>query len=534
MEGTSGNDLMMAVAAVVTGLPGDLVSNDLVINALGGDDAIVRDRTGSYSGVNRKYKDTKIDGGTGYDILNYNSADGPITARLDQTWTQVDVGGNSVWVQSASGWSLITSPALPIPSENNWVRGVDAVKSIEGIAGTQFDDALYGNGAANKLWGHDGNDTIFGNGGADSLWGGSGNDGIYGGSGTDVISGESGNDRLYGGTGRDKIYGGDGNDEIWGEDGNDELHGGAGNDIIVGGNGDDTIHAGDGHDEIWGGNGNDRIHTGDGADVVEGGAGRDRITVEGFGNKTIDGGDGIDTLIFTQKAVVNLHSGFATRGDNGVEGFDTISSVENVITDKFADVIVATEGANTVQAGDGDDWVMALGGDDFIYAGKGNDTVLGGDGDDIIWGGHGTDVIRGGEGADELRGNQPLGLASQIPIKDVLVWGEGDIGLDTVHNFSLAHDKLKFLDGFLAEGDVADNLLVFIDGTDAMLAANIEGHGWDFIGRFKDVNGIAMTNGIENGSIFDVQTTGVGGDVPGDFGGLEDADAIGIGLQIQF
>jgi Ca2+-binding RTX toxin-like protein len=525
---------------------------DLRVLALGGDDGIVRDRTGTYDGYDSRYTALEIDGGAGFDVLNYNTADGPITARLDQTWTKANVGGEWVYVQSANGFSLVTGPGLPIPSENNWVRGADEIRNIEGIAGTIYDDVLHGNDEANKFWGHDGDDTIFGNGGADSLWGGNGDDDIYGGSGNDLIYGEAGNDRLYGWNGRDKIYGGEGDDELWGQDGNDELDGGDGDDIMVGGDGHDTIDGGDGHDEIWGGNGNDQISTGDGADVVDGGAGRDRITVEGFGNKSIDGGAGIDTLSFTQKAVVNLYSGFAMRGENGVEGFDTISNVENVIASHLDDVVVATDGANAVHAGDGDDWVMALSGNDSIYAGKGNDTALGGDGDDVIrgdhgedvldggagadniWGGHGEDVIRGGAGADYLAGNQPLGLASQMSVKDVFVWDEGDIGLDTVADFSVAYDKLRFMPGFLAEGPAADNLLVFNNSGSAMLAANIAGVGWDFIANFENVNAIALSNAIEDGSIFDVETTDVGDGAPGGFDTVDLSDPIGIGLQIMF
>lgn len=292
--------------------------------------------------------------------------------------------------------------------------------------------------------------------------------------------------------------------------------------------------------------------TGDGSDNVQGGAGRDRITVEGFGTKSIDGGSGSDTIVFTQQAVVNLYSGVAMRGQDGIDGVDSVSGIEHVITGGADDVIIATDTANTVRSGDGDDWTMTLGGNDSVYAGKGNDTVhagdgsdtirgedgadalYGGHGNDVIWAGHGIDTIRGGAGADELWGNQPLGLASQTPVKDVFVWGEGDIGLDSVRNFSMAHDKLSFLDGFLAGGPKADNLLVFLDGSDAMLAANIDGHGWDFIARFKDVNGIALTNAIEDGSIFDIDTADVGGGGPGGFDLPADAGTIGMGLQFLF
>jgi Ca2+-binding RTX toxin-like protein len=535
LDGTAGSDVILATAPVVTAHPNFAGSPaSLEVNALGGDDGIVRDRTGTYGGFDFQYWDAKIDGGAGFDVLNYNNADGPITARLDLTWTAVTVGGQRVYVQSDNGFSMVTGPALPIASENNWFRGADLVQNVEGIAGTIYDDTIHGDDKANRLWGHDGHDTVIGNGGSDKLWGGKGDDFVSGGDGFDTMDGGEGDDDLYGGRGRDTIDGGDGDDVVWGQQG------------------DDTLRGGEGDDEIRGGDGNDRIFTGDGGDTVYGDGGRDWITVEGFGGKTINGGAGVDTLEFTQKAVVNLYSGFAWRGNAGVDGTDGVTSIENLVTSGHDDVVIATDGVNDVRTFGGSDWIMAMGGDDRIFAGAGDDTVLGGDGkdtirgedgadeldggagDDVIWGGHGADVIRGGAGADKLAGNQPLGLATQMAVTDVFVWGEGDIGLDTISDFSVAHDKLRFMPGFLAEGPTADNLLVFNNNGSAMLAANIAGVGWDFIANLEYVNAIALSNAIEDGSVFDVETTGVGDGAPGGFATVDLSDPSGIGLQILF
>jgi Ca2+-binding RTX toxin-like protein len=467
--------------------------------------------------------------------VNYSSADGPITARLDLTWSSVQVGGQWVHVQSNGGYSLVTSPALPIPWENNWIRGADRVRNIEGIVGTVFADDLRGDGKANRLWGHDGDDVIHGNGGNDHLYGGVGNDSVRGGAGNDHIEGNDGHDDLHGGIGNDTIHGGDGNDEIHGQDGNDLIQAGDGNDDVLGGRGADVIHGGDGSNDLYGDAGNDMLH------------------LSGFGTNHVDGGSGVDTIVFVQQAVVNLFNGFAQRGPQGVEGTDSIVAVENVTTAQHADAVIGTDGRNVIRTNGGDDWVMALGGNDEIHAGTGADTVLGGagndvirgedgndrleggDGDDIIWGGHGVDVIRGGAGADQLWGNQPLGLASQIAVKDVFVWAAGEIGLDTVGNFSLAHDKLRFDPGFLAAGDAEDNLLVFANGSGAMLAANIAGHGWDFIASFDHVNAIALEDAIDSGAIFDVETTGLGDGAPDGFGLPDPVEvALGVTLQIMF
>lgn len=519
LVGTNLADLMFVTAAALSSHPQFNAYSQLRVSALVGDDGIVRDRTGDYDGSDGQFRDVLIDGGAGFDTLNYNGADGPITVRLDQT--------------DASGYSTISSSPLPIASENNFVRGADRVKNIEGVAGTLFDDVMQGDGKANKLWGHDGGDVIHGNGGNDTIYGGLGDDHLYGGNGADFIDGGEGDDYVRGGAGNDTIHGGDGDDEIYGDADHDTIYAGDGNDYVSGGSGNDVIHGGDGSNDLYGGSGNDIIH------------------LSGFGNNYVDGGTGTDTIVFTQHAVVNLYSGFAWRGPQGVEGMDTIIHVENVTTGKHDDVVIGTDVRNVIRTNGGDDFVMAMGGDDLVHAGAGDDTVYGGAGDDDIYGengddyldgGDGDDMIVGGRGADRIRGgagDDDIWLGRKHisdTDRDVLIWKEGDIGLDTVRGFNVAHDRLNFGEGFLAAGPEEDNLLVFLDGSDAMLAANIAGHGWDFIARFEDVSAIALTNAIENGSVFDVEVSDVGNGGPGGFAPADDpyAIALGVNLQIMF
>jgi Ca2+-binding RTX toxin-like protein len=90
---------------------------------------------------------------------------------------------------------------------------VDAVNSaldlavnstlIEDAEGTQFDDTITGNNAANQISGNAGDDTIAGGGGVDTLRGSQGRDQIYGGDGDDRIVGGDGRDYLDGGAGAD-------------------------------------------------------------------------------------------------------------------------------------------------------------------------------------------------------------------------------------------------------------------------------------------------------------------------------------------
>jgi Ca2+-binding RTX toxin-like protein len=106
----------------------------------------------------------------------------------------------------------------------------------------------------------------------------------------------------------------------------------------------------------------------------------------------------------------------------------------------------------------------------------------------VIRGGSGNDVIHADGGADTIR------------------WNAGDLGLDTVHGFTLGTDKVAFGNGFLVAGDPADNLLVFDSGAaDSLLVANIQGHGYEAIATFKGITGDALEAAIENGVLFGYQ-----------------------------
>ena len=72
--------------------------------------------------------------------------------------------------------------------------GNDTLSEIENVEGTEFDDEIDGDDAANILYGGAGNDI---------LRGGAGNDTLYGEDGADILTGGGGDDVLYGGAGDD-------------------------------------------------------------------------------------------------------------------------------------------------------------------------------------------------------------------------------------------------------------------------------------------------------------------------------------------
>ncbi len=100
-----------------------------------------------------------------------------------------------------------------------------------------------------------------------------------------------------------------------------EIDAGAGNDEIVANDLANTIYAGDGNDIVFTAGGNDTIYP-------------------GLGDNRIDGGDGIDTVVYTetlaQRGPVNKVGGLIKVGT----GTDTLSNVEFI---QFADTRISTQ-----------------------------------------------------------------------------------------------------------------------------------------------------------------------------------------------
>lgn len=399
-----------------------------------------------------------FDGGSGEDTVSY---------------------ANGAWEWQSGIFALGVDVDLAVGSAHRkWVGGSlvtpDILISIENVMGSPGHDTLRGTDGANKLWGNGGNDLIFGRGGNDYLFGG------------------DGNDQIWGGTGNDYVFGDAGNDILWGNDDNDVVDGGSGNDAMYGNDGNDTLHA-------------------------------------SAGNDTLDGGSGTDTAVFATNSNVQVNLGLGIAA--GALGNDILAAIENVTTGGGGDTVFGNGSANRIETGAGNDYVDAGPGNDNVDGGSGNDTLLGGSGNDTVKGGTGNDTIDGGSSADHLEGNDGNdtihggsgndvihagagndlsrgGVGDDVLYlgtgADIVEWRDGDLGFDTIDGFSLANDTLSFGAGFLAAGDVEDVLLVFINGGSAMLAADTADAGWQFIGNFVGVNAIAMTNAIEDGSIFGI------------------------------
>lgn len=207
---------------------------------------------------------------------------------------------------------------------------ITKMKGVENAEGTDFSDILGGCNGGNFQYGLGGRDQIFGKGG---------------------------NDTMSGGLNADILFGGDGSDLLEGDEGNDTLIGGNDSDILRGGLGDDLLAPGPGDGSI------------------------------------VDGGKGIDTLLFDDGPGPNrifLDDEIAVSDPGGPAPEVTrIVNIENVIGGDSGDLIVGDSGDNLLRGEGGGDLLFGGSGDDTLRGGTSNDTLVGGAGNDILDGGPG-------------------------------------------------------------------------------------------------------------------------------------------------
>ncbi|HEX2040892.1 MAG TPA: calcium-binding protein [Acidimicrobiales bacterium] len=468
-----GSDSVLTVENVTGSTGDDTITGDDGANVLGGG-------AGNDILVGLAGNDS-LNGGAGRDAASYATATAGILVNLTTA--------------SGSGTTV----------------GVDSLVALENVIGTNFDDALTGDGAANALYGQSGADTLAGLGGNDTLDGGLGVDtadysaavsGVRvdlqsplsqdtGGAGRDTLAmgsienlvGSAFDDVVVGSGADNTITLGSGNDRGAAGSGSDNVSGGSGDDRVLGGPGNDTLDAGAGNDTLVGGDGSDSELGGDGNDTFRQDAGPN-------GGDALVGGPGTDTADYAARtAGVNV-SLDGVPNDGAGEGDNAGGDLENVVGGSGDDALSGGDGNNTLVGSSGNDVVVGGLGNDVLDGGDGGDALRGGDGNDTLEGGSGNDVLEGGAGTDAESG----GAGNDSFVQGATVEGNdslsGGAGFDTA-DYSVRTAALHVtLDGVAndgaGEGDgVGTDIerVVGGSGMDTLVAgsgaATLEGRGND-------------------------------------------------------
>ncbi|AEG93875.1 Conserved hypothetical protein [Ramlibacter tataouinensis TTB310] len=403
-------------------------------------------------------------GGAGADVMN---GDDDYTASSFD-WTVTDYGNpfDRIWG--------------PVTIDNPSAGAADVLYGGEGndfLAGLYGDDVLYGESGNDSLGGQGGDDMLFGGTGDDQLTGEygkltydsgagtviSGNDYLDGEDGHDWLQGEGGDDDLFGGRGNDVLYGDasysdgmTGRDYLDGEDGNDELVGGSLDDELFGGDGNDTLF-GDadwisveqhGSDYLDGEAGDDYLRGYAGDDQMFGGGGADTLHGEA-GKDYLDGEEDNDLLV-SGEGDDTLYGGGGKDELQGGTGNDQLSG---------------DAGNDRLFGEDGDDYLDGGDDNDSLVGGNGNDSVFGGAGNDQLFGLAGLDYLDGESGSDELQGGTEADVLYGGTEDDLLF---GKAGNDTLDGES-GNDQVQGGDGndVVSGGDGAD-LVVADAGNDTL------------------------------------------------------------------
>ncbi|MCA8883405.1 MAG: hypothetical protein KDA50_06620 [Rhodobacteraceae bacterium] len=313
------------------------------IEGTAGDDDFVNDGTGRDDDIFGRAGDDFFSGGFGGDLFNGGA------------------GGDSVSYH-ASGVSGGVAIDLIYRAGLGGIAAGDILVSVENLFGTDHNDSLLGDRAANVLFGAQGADELAGREGADLLAGNEGDDHLYGDQGDDQLFGDEDDDILEGGDGDDFLEGGDGDDQLFGGADDDTLIGGAGTDTAFGQAGDDTyVHGGD-DDAATAANEN-------GVDSFDGGADDDLVDLSEF------------------EYAVHIRQGFGAAQDGIRSDFAStvtgalnaevliVANVERFVGTDFDDRFDVSAPGQTFGGGAGDDFFVAGAGSQTLFGGTGYDTL---------------------------------------------------------------------------------------------------------------------------------------------------------------
>ncbi|MDP9423378.1 MAG: hypothetical protein M3Q19_11215 [Pseudomonadota bacterium] len=530
----------------------DELTGDAGANRLDGDQG--HDRLVGGDGDDALYGDgrTHVDNhGTG--------GSGPITSWDDSGVLDPSYAGGNDWLEGGLGndtldggagidWASYVNAAgfvnVTIGNVSGsafGADGTDTLRNIENIVGSAYDDSIFGNSADNWLDGYAGNDLLRGRAGNDTLLGNDGNDFLNGGEGDDVLTGGNGYDRAtyYTGAtagvtvnlnlqGAAQDTGSQGMDTL---NDIDHVSGTAFNDTLTGDGGDNWI---------WGSPGTlaDGSTSAANNDTLDGGGGNDLLTA-GIGNHSLIGGNGSDTVSFTENGspepALTISLGLQGVAQATGAGSWTLTGIEN-LSGGIADDHLTGDGNDNVLAGDqGDDRLFGAAGNDTLY-GDGRIAIdYGGgaltsgpiatfadgatadpafvSGDDILDGGAGDDTLNGGGGSDTASfASWAEGVISGLSSSgNGFATNAGETEFDTLISIenlsgSAFGDQLSgTIHANVLSGGDGNDLLRGNAGNDSLLGGN----GNDFLNGGQGDDLIDGGAGIDRATYFTGATAGV-------------------------
>ena len=169
---TAGVSVNLAAGSASGGdAAGDTIASFANVIGGGGNDALTGD--GGANWLFGGAGDDTLAGGAGADSLDGGIGTNTLSYGSDTAGVSADLGTGAVSGGDASG---------------------DTIANFANVLGGSGNDALSGNGSANRLSGDAGNDTLAGGLGDDTLDGGANDDLLTGGAGNDSLAGGAGND----------------------------------------------------------------------------------------------------------------------------------------------------------------------------------------------------------------------------------------------------------------------------------------------------------------------------------------------------
>jgi Ca2+-binding RTX toxin-like protein len=357
INGGSGNDTLSGQAGDDTLVDGE--GNDFLFGGLGNDIFLFQEP----NSVQTDYVDEQIGG---IDTFSFAQSLSPVTVNLWNDAAMATQGGRIVKARVAGG-----------------------AAKFENIIGTNGNDTLVGNGAANRIDGRDGNDILEGRGGndkyifSDTTAGQVDTIREVSGGGSDTLDFSSGSTgvvvdltsdsslavqgprtiRMYA-TGQSAFI-----ENVIGSKGDDILHGNAAANSIEGYDGDDLLDGRGGNDTYV-----FRAVQGTKAEI-------DTIKeVAGGGNDTLDFSGitsaAIGVTIDLRSTTTNI--GSHLRRTINVAAAGQAAFLENISGGNGNDLFIGNAAANVLLGGWGRDILIGMGGTDTIKGGVDDDIVIGG------------------------------------------------------------------------------------------------------------------------------------------------------------